>query len=164
MKPQDAIGKMLRSAQTNIGTKYSYPGMTTDQIVILASIIEKEANNLEEMKKVSSVFHNRLEIKKRLEADSTINYIEKYVKPDLTGDINRYNSYYNTYKFSGLPAGPISSPGASALKAAVEPADTDYLYFVVDKSGKYYYAKTWEEHVQNCALAGISTGDAPVGQ
>jgi UPF0755 protein len=60
--------------------------------------------------------------------------------------------------------GPISNPGSSALKAAVEPADTDYLYFVVDKSGKYYYASTWEEHVQNCALAGISTGDAPVGK
>ena len=113
-KPQDVIGKMLRSAESNIGSKYSYPGMTTDEIITLASIIEKEANSTAEMAKISSVFHNRLKAGMKLQSDPTIHYIEWYVKPNLTGDINRYNSYYNTYKCSALPAGPICNPGKIA--------------------------------------------------
>lgn len=160
MKPQDALGKMLRGAQSHISGKYSYPGMTTDQLVTLASIIEKESGNPNEIAKVSSVFHNRLKAGMKLQADPTINYIEKYVKPNLTGDINRYNSYYNTYKCAALPAGPICSPGATALNAAAHPADTDYLYFCADKNGNYYYAKTLEEHDANLAKGGIVVGNS----
>ena len=160
MKPQDALGKMLRGAQSHISGKYSYPGMTTDQLVTLASIIEKECGNPNEIAKVSSVFHNRLKAGMKLQADPTINYIEKYVKPNLTGDINRYNSYYNTYKCAALPAGPICGPGASALNAAAHPADTDYLYFCADKNGNYYYAKTLEEHDANLAKGGIVVGNS----
>lgn len=160
MKPQDALGKMLRGAQSSIGSKYSYSGMTTDQIVTLASIIEKESGNVNELAKISSVFHNRLKAGMKLQADPTINYIENYVKPNLTGDINRYNSYYNTYKCAALPAGPICNPGANALKAAANPADTDYYYFCADKSGNYYYAKTLEEHDANLAKGGIVVGNS----
>lgn len=158
MKPQDALGKMLRGAQSKIGSNYSYSGMTTDQVVTLASIIEKEAASSAEMKKISSVFHNRLKAGMRLQADPTIIYIESYVKPNLTGDINRYNSYYNTYKCKALPAGAICNPGKAALSAAVNPDSTDYLYFAADKSGNYYYAKTLEEHQANLAKGGIVEG------
>ena len=155
MKAQDAIGKMLRGAEAKIGDRYPYSGMSTDEIVTLASVIEREAANLEDMKKVSSVFHNRLKIAQKLEADSTIDYIEYFVKPNLSGDINRYNKYYNTYKCAKLPEGPICCPGANALSAAVNPDDTDYYYFVSDKSGKIYYAKTIAEHEENLVKVGI---------
>ncbi len=159
MKPQDALGKMLRGAQNKIGSTYSYPGMTTDQVITLASIIEKESNNVTEMAKVSSVFHNRLKAGMRLQADVTINYVEKYLKPNLSdAHKNDYNSYYNTYKCKALPAGPICNPGANALYAASHPADTDFLYFAADSSGNYYYAKTLEEHQANLAKGGIIEG------
>jgi len=158
MKPQDVLGKMLRGAQNKIGSNYSYSGMTTDQIVTLASIIEKESGSAAEMKKISSVFHNRLKAGMRLQADPTIIYIESYVKPNLTGDINRYNSFYNTYKCAALPVGAICNPGSAALNAAVNPDSTDYLYFAADKSGNYYYAKTLDEHLANLAKGGIVEG------
>nr|WP_319487584.1 endolytic transglycosylase MltG [uncultured Caproiciproducens sp.] len=158
MKPQDALGKMLKNAEGKIGSSYSYAGMSTDQIVTLASIIEKESGNVNEMAKVSSVFHNRLKAGMRLQADVTVLYVEKYLKPNLTGDKNRYNSYYNTQKCPALPAGAICNPGKAALNAAVNPADTDYFYFAADSSGNYYYAKTYDEHKQNLAKAGIIEG------
>jgi len=158
MKPQDALGKMLKNAENRIGSNYRYSGMTTDQVVTLASIIEKESGNVNEMAKVSSVFHNRLKAGMKLQADVTVIYVEKYLKPNLTGDINRYNAYYNTRKCPALPAGAISNPGKAALNAAVNPADTDYYYFAADSSGNYYYAKTYEEHKQNLAKAGIIEG------
>lgn len=171
MKPQDALGLMLRGSKAKISGSYSYPGMTTDQIVTLASIIEKESGNVNEMKKVSAVFHNRLKAGMRLQADVTINYVEKYLKPILTGDINRYNSYYNTYKCKALPSGPICNPGANALNAAVHPqsaavVDTatssgftpDALYFAADSNGNYYYAKTLDQHKSNLAKGGIIEG------
>lgn len=158
MKPQDVLGKMLKNAESKIGSSYSYSGMTTDQVVALASIIEKESGNVNEMAKVSSVFHNRLKAGMRLQADVTVLYVEKYLKPNLTGDINRYNSYYNTQKCPALPAGAICNPGKAALNAAVHPADTDYYYFAADSSGNYYYAKTYDEHKQNLAKAGIIEG------
>ncbi len=158
MKPQDALGKMLKNAESKIGSNYSYSGMSTDQVVALASIIEKEASGAAEMKKISSVFHNRLNAGMRLQADPTIIYIEKYVKPNLSGDINRYNSYYNTYKASALPAGAICNPGKAALNAAANPDNTDYLYFAADKAGNYYYAKTLDEHKANLAKGGIIEG------
>jgi uncharacterized YceG family protein len=164
MKPEDAIGVMLRGAESNIGTKYSYPGMTTAQVITLASIIQKEAANFSDMQNISSVFHNRLKANMKLQADSTIYYIERYVKPNLTGDINRYNSFYNTNKCPALPVGPICSPGTLALKAAVAPSNTNYLYFVADSSGKYYFAKTYEEQLQNCILAGVSPDSAETSQ
>lgn len=161
MKPQDALGKMLRSAQSRIGSKYAYPGMTADQVVTLASIIEKESGSAGELAKISSVFHNRLKIGMRLQADPTINYIERYVKPNLDDSHkNDYNSYYNTYKCAALPTGPICSPGAAALNAAAHPADTNSLYFCADKNGNYYYAKTFEEHKANLAKGGIVAGNS----
>lgn len=142
MKPQDVIGRMIRGAQNHIEGKYSYSGMTTDQIITMASIIEKEAAKASDMQNISAVLHNRLKIGWQLGCDATIYYIERYVKPNLSGDINRYNSYYNTYKCPALPAGPICSPGANALYAACHPTpNADYLYFWSDSSG-YHFSKS----------------------
>ncbi len=155
MKAQDVLGRMIRGAENHI-VDYSYPDMTIDQIITLASILSKETGDPSQLGKISSVFHNRLKAGMKLQADSTIYYIERYVKPNLSDDINRYNSYYNTYKCAALPAGPICNPGDMALKAAVSPDDTDYLYFVVDNQRNYYYAATYEEHLKNCKQAGIT--------
>ncbi len=133
-------------------------GYSMDEIITIASIIQKEAGIKKEMPKVSSVLHNRLnDSYNKLECDVTINYLTKYVIPYLEGDnTDRYNEYYNTYKCKGLPAGAICNPGIEAINAALEPADTKYMFFVTDKTdtSKYYYAETYKEHLKNCKKAG----------
>lgn len=159
----DVIQKMLRNAQSKMAGNYAYSGMTTDQVITLASIIQKEAKTAADMKKISSVYHNRLNAKMRLQADPTIYYIENYVKPNLpASEKDNYNSYYNTYKCAALPAGPICSPGANALAAAASPDSTSYLYFVYDqKNSQTYYAQTFDEHKANCVKAGLTAPSQP---
>lgn len=158
-KPQDAIGKFLRNGKAKITdsmmSQASALGYSMDEVLTVASIIEKEGANSAEVAKIAAVIYNRLESGMKLQMDSSIYYIERHVKPYLTGDINRYNSYYNTYKCSALPAGPISNPGMRTIKAALEPADVPYLYFCHDENANYYYAETYEEHQENLKLAGI---------
>lgn len=155
MKSQDVVGKFLRISEQLIKDKYSYSGITTDQVITLASIIEREADDAANMKMVSSVFHNRLKIGQRLEADSTRDYCTNYLlKPNGPfNDVFKY--YYNTYRCAALPAGPICNPGAAALSAAVNPAKTDYYYFITAK-GKYYYQKTLVEHEAKLKELGMS--------
>ncbi len=158
-KPQDAIGKFLRNGKAKITdsmmSQAAAIGYNMDEVLTVASIIEKEGANSAEVSKIAAVIYNRLEAGMKLQMDSTIYYIERNVKPYLTGDINRYNSHYNTYKCSALPAGPISNPGMTTIKAALNPADVDYLYFCHDESANYYYAETYEEHQENLKIIGI---------
>lgn len=130
-------------------------GMNMDEILILASIIEKEAFGKHQMPYISSVLHNRLELDMQLQCDVTINYVEGAIKPFITGDKNRYNDYYNTYKCPALPAGAICNPSLEAIRAAIYPEDTDYLFFVTDADQNYYYAATYEEHLENMKAAGL---------
>ncbi len=152
------IKKMLGAFTYRFGSEEKQQaadmGFTVDEIVTLASIIEKESSP-DEMAKVSSVFHNRLKASyNRLESDATINYLNRYVIPNIDGDTERYNEFYNTYKCYGLPQGPICNPGWQAITAALNPEDTDYLFFVSDSEGKYYYSKTYEEHLEICKELG----------
>ncbi len=126
-------------------------GRTFHDIIILASIVEKEVRSPEEMKLVAGIFANRLEAGIALQADSTVNYITSSGRARSTYDDLEIDSPYNTYKYPGLPKGPISNPGLSAIEAAAAPADTDYLYFLTDEAGKVYYAKTLDEHNRNRA-------------
>ena len=130
-------------------------GYTVHEILAMASIIEKEAFGAKEMPNISSVLHNRLETGMRLQCDVTIKYVEGAIKPFITGDINRYNASYNTYKCSVLPAGPICNPGLAAIKAAIAPADTPYLFFLTDSEQNYLYAETFEAHQENEKKAGL---------
>lgn len=158
-KPQDAIGKFLRNGKAKITDSMiqqaSALGYSFDEVLTVASIIEKEGAKSSEVAKIAAVIYNRLEAGMKLQMDSTIYYIERNVKPYLTGDINRYNAYYNTYKCAALPAGPISNPGMKTINAALNPADVPYLYFCHDENANYYYAETYEEHRENLKLAGI---------
>lgn len=151
-KPQDALGRMLRVSKVKITAqdeaKAASMGFTMDQVLTVASIIQKEVKN-QDMSKAAAVIYNRMKIGQRLECDVTIDYIEKHVKPYLTGDINRYNAKYNTYKCAALPSGPICNPGRAAINAALNPSAEGYLYFIADpKTGVTYFNTTYEDHMK----------------
>jgi len=116
------------------------------ELVTLASIVEKETGAESEKRLVASVFANRLQKKMALQSDPTV----IYALPDFDGNIRKkdlsFDSPYNTYTRRGLPPGPIANPGLSSLLAALEPADTDYLYFVSRNNGEHYFSATLEEH------------------
>jgi UPF0755 protein len=130
-------------------------GMTLEQSVTLASIVEKESGLAQEGPQIASVYLNRLKRGMRLQADPTVIYALKR-DGKWSGTLSRseyaYDSPFNTYAYDGLPPGPICNPGLNALKAAVTPARTDYLYFVADPSGGHTFSRTYEEH-----LAAISS-------
>lgn len=126
-------------------------GYSVHEIVTLASIIEEEARVPEERATISAVYHNRLRIGMKLDADPTVRYALPEPKERLLYKDLEINSPYNTYRYPGLPPGPISNPGEAAIRAALFPADVDYLYFVAkgDGSGGHYFARTLAEHNRN---------------
>lgn len=121
-------------------------GMTMDEIIILASVIEREAGSRDEMGKVSSVFHNRLKIGMPLQSCATVQYILKERKDVLSIEDTKIDSPYNTYMYKGLPVGPIASPGKAAIEAALYPESTEYYYFKVNSEGVTVFSKTLDEH------------------
>jgi UPF0755 protein len=125
---------------------------TPQSIVTMASIIEKETAVADERALVASVYYNRLVKKIALDADPSIIYAELLAgaySGALHHDDMRFNSPYNTYRYVGLPPGPIGNPGKSALEAAMHPAQSDYYYFVADAAGHHRFARTIEEHDKN---------------
>lgn len=134
-------------------------GYTERQIVTLASIIEREARDAVDMKMVSGILHNRLDIGMPLQVDATLQYIKGYDAtrktwwaPPLAADKD-LNSAYNTYKNAGLPPGPISNPGKNALEAAIFPTENEYFYYISNSDGSnMHYAVTYEEHMRNIDL------------
>lgn len=121
-------------------------GLNLHQLVTLASIIQKEAGNVAEMPLISAVFHNRLKLGMRLQADPTVIYGIEDFDGNLTRSHLREDTPYNTYRRMGLPPGPIASPGLEALYAAAFPADADYLYFVSKGDGSHVFNLTLQEH------------------
>jgi UPF0755 protein len=119
------------------------------QILTIASIIEGETNFKDEMPLISAVYHNRLKKGMKLQADPTIQYALDGGWRRLTYSDLNMESPYNTYKYYGLPPGPINNPGKDAITAALFPADVDYLFFVADGNGKHKFAKTYKEHLSN---------------
>jgi UPF0755 protein len=121
------------------------------EILILASIVEKEAANNEEMPEIASVFYNRLEIGQMLQSDATVNYVVGEGRAQATAEDLEIDSPFNTYKYAGLPPAPICNPGLDAIRAVIYPAETDYYYFLTtqDEERKTIFSKTYEEHLQN---------------
>ena len=122
--------------------------MTRHQILTLASIIEKESGNSEEQPIVSSVFHNRLAKGMRLQSDPTVIYGIPHFNGNITKADLQTPTPYNTYVISGLPPGPIANPGMTAIKAALYPADTTYLFFVGNGKGRHIFSETLDQHNQ----------------
>ena len=123
-------------------------GLTELEMVTLASIIEGEAIYDSERPLISAVYHNRLEREMRLQADPTIQFIiDDGPRRLLIRDL-RIESPYNTYLNYGLPPGPINSPGRASLRAALTPADADFLFFVANGEGYHTFSRTEAEHIQ----------------
>ena len=155
MNPDRAIEMMLNRFEEvalPIYNKYANrTNLTLDQAVILASIIEKEAGERSEMRLISSVFHNRLKRKMPLQSEATVRYATKKFSQIITMDDLRLNSPYNTYRHMGLPYGPISNPGASAIEAALNPEKSKYFYFVAKNDNTHAFSMTLAQH--NAAVA-----------
>jgi UPF0755 protein len=123
--------------------------MTIREVVILASLIEKETSRPEERSLISGVFHNRLRIRMKLDCDPTIIYVlkeEGRFKDRLRTKDLKFDTPYNTYLYGGLPPGPIANPGKGSLEAALYPAEVDYLYFVSRNDGSHHFSRSFREH------------------
>lgn len=162
--PQQALGKMINNCgkklTKDVRGQAEEAGMSLDQVLNLASIIQAESANEEDMYKVSSVLHNRLENGEetgtsQLGCDSTVfyPYRQKTLIPSNVRDT--FQSRYDTYTIQGLPPGPICNPGSAAIDAALNPDKTNYYYFCHSKDGKAYYARTAEQHEKNLKKAGL---------
>jgi UPF0755 protein len=121
-------------------------GFSVNEVVILASIIEKETGAASERPVISSVFHNRLKRNMRLESDPTVIYGIENFDGNITRKHLNETTPYNTYRIKGLPAGPIANPGEEAIMAALYPADTEYLYFVAKKDGTHQFSTNIKDH------------------
>ena len=127
-------------------------GLTVRQLVTLASIVEKETARGDERPLVAAVYSNRLKLRMGLQSDPTVIYALLRAGT-FTGNLHRddlhVDSPYNTYRYAGLPPGPIAAPGKASLEAAANPADVEYLYFVSRNDGSHEFARTLDEHNRN---------------
>lgn len=159
---EGVIGVILKNFQANLTPDliggFKNQGLDIYSAVTLASIVEREAMDDNEMSLIASVFYNRLAKGMKLDSDPTVQYALGFNKTQGTwwtnplslADLN-VDSPYNTYKYPGLPPGPIASPGINALRAVAFPESSAYLYFraACDGSGRHVFAKTFEEHLAN---------------
>lgn len=165
----EVITKMLDNFQTKMKPDYlqrikKLDGMTLDKIIILASIIEREAKSPDDRYTISGVFYNRMGSKdntlRKLQSCATIQYIlikkQGSVKERLLDADLKIDDPYNTYMYEGLPPGPICSPGEAAIKAALYPdRETNYLYFVAKGDGSHQFSTTYKEHQAAIAKYGL---------
>jgi len=120
---------------------------TLHEVITLASIVEKEVIYDFERPLVAAVYLNRLKLNMRLQADPTVRYVMTENRSRVLYSDLEIDSPYNTYRYDGLPPGPIASPGLKSIMAVLEPADVDYLYFVAKNDGTHVFSRTFEEHV-----------------
>ena len=152
MTALDVIQKLeetMREVLDGYATQIAESGLTEDEVLILASILEREANDEQSMRMVSGILQKRLEIGMPLQVDATLDYMLNKTSAELTRDDLALNSPYNTYTRKGLPPRPIANPGKMAIEAVLNPILTEYLYYLTGTDGVFYYAETFEEHVQN---------------
>lgn len=136
----------FRRKTANLRDRVAASGMTLEQVVILASMVEREAVAPAEKPLIASVFLNRLRIGMPLQSDPTAIYGFKTFGGTVTKRDLQRSSSYNTYQVRGLPAGPIGNPGLDAMQAVLQPAQTGYLYFVARKDGTHQFSATLQEH------------------
>jgi UPF0755 protein len=162
VKADSVVNKMTRTFSAKTNNLAASSTLSFDQRVVLASIIERETKTAQERPIVAGILLNRIGIGMPLQVDAAVQYAVASAKCKnqpigcswwipLTRDDLAINSPYNTYKFAGLPPGPISNPGESSLEAAFNPSETDFLYYIHDKEGQIHYAKTLAEHNTNIA-------------
>ena len=140
------VGQFHRVFADSLHQRLKEQGLSLHQAVTLASIVEREAVAVEEQPIISGVFQRRLKLNRRLESCATINYALGTTKKRLTYADLKVDSPFNTYRHHGLPPGPISNPGRTALLAVLYPAKTEYLYFVARGDGTHIFSRTNREH------------------
>jgi len=146
------VARFAHAFSSELRQAASARGLTVRQAVTLASIVEKETARPDERPLVAAVYSNRLRIGMALQCDPTVIYaLQKAGKytGNLRHDDMMFDSPYNTYRYPGLPLGPIASPGRAAIEATVRPADAEFLYFVSRNDGSHAFAKTLDEHNKN---------------
>lgn len=150
---EDVVNKMLANFDNKLTEQMRQDikkrGITIHEALTLASIVEKEVKGNQDRKKVADIFYKRLKAGIGLQADSTVNYVTGKNVTGASLDDLKKDSPYNTYKYRGLPPGPISNPGMSSILAVIYPEANPYYYFLTAKDGQVYYGKTFEEHVKN---------------
>lgn len=148
--PEDQINSMLDAFAKNVLPKLP-PDVASSkklgELITLASVVEKEAKTTEDRRLAASVFYNRLKIDMKLESDVTINYVTGKTRTQAS-DL-KINSPYNSYLYKGLPPTPICNPGIDAIIATLNPAESNYFYFIADNTGKLHFAETFEQHQKN---------------
>lgn len=165
--PKDAdISFIISLLTNNFKNKYSTlpvsQTLSKEQVVIVASLIEREGKNDTDRPLIASVILNRLELGMKLDIDATVQYAlgfqvgeQRWWKKNLTIDDLKLVSPYNTYKVAGLPPTPISNPGLASLEAVTNPAKTDYLFYMTDAKGITHFAKDIKEHNANIQKYGL---------
>ena len=152
MSEKDVISAMLKRFSEvytpELKEKQKKMGLTLQQVINMASIIEKEAVKDVDRPKIAGVFYNRLEIGMPLQSDATIQYIFDERKHIVSYSDLKIDSPYNSYLNKGLPPTPIANPGIKSIEAALEPEDNEYLYFVATVDGGNNYSKTYDEHLK----------------
>lgn len=164
---QDVARKFIRNFNEkitpDIQAKMRERNLSVDEAITLASMIQKEAGKVEDMRMVSSVFHNRLSLSEtypNLQSDVTVFYVNNEIKPFLQTTNQEMYDAYNTYVCERLPVGPICNPGMDAINAALNPVQSENYFFVTDKNQEFYYAQTADEHYQNVRKAKAVGGEA----
>ncbi len=150
--PEEVIAKMrgnFNQKIKDISDKIKASGHSLSDVVIMASIIERETVTPADRRIVSGILWKRIKLGMPLQVDAAFNYVNGKSTYDLTFDDLQIDSRYNTYKYKGLPPGPIANPGLDTILASLEPTDTPYLYYLSGKDGIMHYAKTFEEHKKN---------------
>lgn len=122
-------------------------GLSIHDLITLASLVEKEARYDEDRPIIAQVFFKRLQMGMPLQSDTTLQYLMAGPKEDVSIEDTKIDSPYNTYQHEGLSPGPIASPGMKSILAVLNPANTDYLYFVADRQGHNHYSQTYDEHL-----------------
>ncbi len=160
MPPLEILRVMYQEYEKNIlpiiNTDANTTNLNEQEIITLASIVEREAVYNDERPKIAAVYLNRLKIGKRLEADPTVQYAlgyndleQRHWKKGLTYTDLKFDSPYNTYRYAGLPPAPIASPSLNSVKAVLNPTpDFDALYFVADNTGRHIFSSTFHQHLQ----------------
>jgi len=147
---EELVRKMLENFELKVTDEMRNAlikdGRTLDEAIILASILEREVKTYEDKGRASGVFLNRLKAGIPLQADSTVNYITGKSTPRASSEDITVDSPYNTYKYRGLPPGPISNPGLDSIKAAIYPEKNGYYYFLTTPDGHAIFSKTLDEH------------------
>ena len=151
MTEHEIIDLMLQAFNNQFKDEYyeraAQMNMTIDQIVTMASIIERETDSEAERAKVAGVFYNRINTGMKLQSCATVQYLLGERKPVLSIADTQINSPYNTYIYAGFPIGPICNPGIACIEAALYPETTEAYYFVQGQDGQHIFSATYEEHL-----------------